>query len=116
MNRSARRALSALTALAMLCALFIGAPAPAYAADPAVTYYVAQTAGPTNGSVSSCTNPDFVGGDEAPIALAADLATDGDTIYICAGAGPYLIESTISLGAELLTLQGAGAGATILDV
>lgn len=112
MNRSARRALSALTALAMLCALFIGAPAPAYAADPAVTYYVAQTGDP-DGDGSSCTDPDFVGGDEAPIALAADLATDGDTIYICAGT--YLIEATIGLGAELLTLQGAGAGVTILD-
>ena len=112
MNRSARRALSALTALAMLCALFIGAPAPAFAVDP-ITYYVAQTAGPTNGNVSSCTNPDYVGGDQTPIAAAATSAVDGDTIYICAGT--YAIESTIDLGTKLLTLQGAGAGVTILD-
>jgi predicted outer membrane repeat protein len=112
MNRSARRALSALTALVMTGTLFVGAPAPTYANGSSVTYYVAQTGDP-DGDGSSCTDPDFVGGDEAPIALAVDLATDGDTIYICAGT--YLIEATIDLGAELLTLQGAGAGVTILD-
>ena len=119
MTRSARRALSALTALIMTSTLFAGAPAPVFATDP-VTYYVAQSGNSAQEETparkgTSCADPDFVGGDATPITAAADLATDGDTIYICAGAGPYLIESTISLGAELLTLQGAGAGATILD-
>ena len=111
MTRSVRRALSALTALVMTGTLFVGAPGPTYA-NGSDTYYVAQTGEP-DGDGSSCTDPDFVGGDAAPIALAVDLATDGDTIYICAGT--YLIEATIDLGAELLTLQGAGAGVTILD-
>ena len=120
MTQSARRALSALTALVMAGTLFAGAPAPVFAADPAVTYYVAQSGSSAQEETparkgTSCADPDFVGGDATPIAAAADLATDGDTIFICAGAGPYAIESTISLGAELLTLQGAGAGATILD-
>lgn len=120
MTQSARRALSALTALVMAGTLFVGAPAPVFAADPAATYYVAQSGSSAQEETparkgTSCADPDFVGGDATPIAAAADLATDGDTIFICAGAGPYLIESTISLGAELLTLQGAGAGATILD-
>ena len=120
MTRSARRALSALTALVMTGTLFAGAPAPVFAADPAVTYYVAQSGSSAQEETparqgTSCADPDFVGGDHTPIAAAVGLATDGDTIYICAGAGPYAIESTISLGAELLTLQGAGAGATILD-
>jgi predicted outer membrane repeat protein len=112
MTRSARRALSALTALVMTGTLFVGAPSPTYANGSSVTYYVAQTGDP-DGNGSSCTDPDFVGGDEGPIALAVDLATDGDTIYICAGT--YAIENTIDLVNELLTLQGAGAGVTILD-
>jgi hypothetical protein len=112
MTRSARRALSALTALVMTGTLFVGAPSPTYANGSSVTYYVAQTGDP-DGDGSSCTDPDFVGGDEGPIALAVDLATDGDTIYICAGT--YAIENTIDLVNELLTLQGAGAGVTILD-
>ena len=112
MTRSVRRALSALTALVMTGTLFVGAPSPTYANGSSVTYYVAQTGDP-DGDGSSCTDPDFVGGDEGPIALAVDLATDGDTIYICAGT--YAIENTIDLVNELLTLQGAGAGVTILD-
>ena len=112
MTRLTRRALSLLTALAMVGTLFVGAPAPVYAADPAVTYYVAQTGEP-DGDGSSCADPDFVGGDTAPIASAVDLATNGDTIYICAGT--YAIETTILFGGELLTLQGAGRGVTILD-
>jgi predicted outer membrane repeat protein len=112
MTRLTRRVLSALTALAMVGTLFVGAPAPVYAADPAVTYYVAQTGEP-DGDGSSCADPDFVGGDTAPIALAVDLATNGDTIYICAGT--YAIETTILFGGELLALQGAGRGVTILD-
>jgi len=111
MSGSARRALSALTALIMTSTLFVGAPGPTYA-NGSDTYYVAQ-AGTPDGDGSSCTDPDFVGGDAAPIALAVDLATDGDTIYICAGT--YLIEATIDLVNELLTLQGAGASVTILD-
>ena len=112
MTGSARRALSALTALIMTSTLFVGAPGPTYANGGSVTYYVALTGTP-DGDGSSCTDPDFVGGDAAPIALAVDLATDGDTIYICAGT--YLTEAAIDLGAELLTLQGAGADVTILD-
>ena len=110
MTRSARRALSALTALIMTGTLFVGAPGPTYA-NGSDTYYVAQ-AGTPDGDGSSCTDPDYVGGDEGPINSAADWAVDGDTIYICAGT--YAIENTIELGVELLTLQGAGAGVTIL--
>ena len=111
MTRSARRALSALTALIMTGTLFVGALGPTYA-NGSDTYYVAQ-AGTPDGDGSSCTDPDFVGGDQAPIVAAADSAVNGDTIYICAGT--YAIENTIDLGAELLTLQGAGADVTILD-
>ncbi len=112
MTGPARRALSALTALVMIGTLFVGAPGPTYANGGSVTYYVAQ-AGTPDGDGSSCTDPDFVGGDQTPIAAAAGSATDGDTIYICAGT--YLIEATIDLVNELLTLQGAGAGVTTLD-
>ena len=99
------------TSALLIATLFIGTPAPAFAADPAVTYYVAQSGTP-DGDGSSCTDPDFVGGDHTPIAAAVASATDGDTIYICAGT--YAIETMINV-VELLTLQGAGAGVTILD-
>jgi hypothetical protein len=62
MTRSVRRALSALTALVMTGTLFVGAPSPTYANGSSVTYYVAQTGDP-DGDGSSCTDPDFVGGD-----------------------------------------------------
>jgi predicted outer membrane repeat protein len=98
--------------------LFVGAPSPTYANGGPKTYFVAQSGGAAQEETparkgTSCADPDFVGGDHTPITAAVGLASDGDTIYICAGT--YLIEATIGLGAELLTLQGAGAGVTILD-
>lgn len=98
----------------MVGTLLLVAPAPVRAI-PAVTYYVAQSGTPagTPGDGTGCGAPDFVGGDHTPIAAAVDTATDGDTIYLCAGT--YAIESTIDLSGETITLKGAGAARTILD-
>ena len=95
MTRLTRRALSALTGLVLVGTLFVGVPAPVYAADP-VTYYVAQSGSSAQEETparkgTSCSDPDFVGGDHTPITAAVGPATDGDKIYICAGAGPYAI-------------------------
>jgi len=109
MTRLTRRALSTLTALVMVGTLFLGAPSPAYAA---VYYFVSQSG--SAGSGTSCTNADFVGFDETPIAAAVAAATDGDTILICPGT--YVIANTIDLAGETITLHGdPDAAPTVLD-
>ena len=111
MTQVTRRALSTLTALVMVGTLFIGAPSPTYANGSSFTYWVSQSG--SAGSGTSCTDADFVGGDQTPIAAAVAAASSGDTIYICAGT--YAIEATINLGGESIALQGAAATTTILD-
>jgi len=114
-----RRALSTLTALVMVGTLFLGAPAPSFAADPPIIYYIAQsgTAASTPGDGTSCAAPDYVelaaGDDHASISSALTPASNGDTIYLCAGT--YDIGTTIDLADETITLQGAAAATTILD-
>jgi hypothetical protein len=111
MTQVTRRALSTLTALVMTGTLFIGAPSPTYANGSSVIYWVSQSG--SAGTGTSCTDADFVGGDQTPIAAAVAAASSGDTIYICAGT--YAIEATINLGGESIKLQGAAATTTILD-
>jgi predicted outer membrane repeat protein len=119
MTRVTRPALSTLTALVMVGTLFVGAPAPAFAADPPIIYYIAQsgTAASTPGDGTSCAAPDYVedpaGDDHASISSALTEASNGDTIYLCAGT--YDIGITIDLAGETITLQGAAAATTILD-
>ena len=77
----------------------MGAPTPAIAANPPITYYIAQsgTAAGTPGDGINCAAPDFVelpaGDDHAAIISALTPASDGDTIYLCAGT--YDIGTTI---------------------
>ncbi|MEY4666539.1 MAG: hypothetical protein RIQ87_319 [Chloroflexota bacterium] len=109
MTRVTRRALSTLTALVMVGTLFLGAPSPAYAAS---YYWVSQSG--SAGSGTGCTNADFVGFDETPIAAAVTAASDGDTIHICSGT--YVIANTIDLAGETITLLGdPDAAPTVLD-
>ena len=114
-----RPVLSTLTALVMVGTLFVGAPAPAFAADPPIIYYIAQsgTAASTPGDGTSCAAPDYVelaaGDDHASISSALTPASNGDTIYLCVGT--YDIGTTIDLAGETITLQGAAAATTILD-
>ena len=97
--------------LALLATPFVGAPGPVYA-NGATTRFVAPSVG-TPAVGSSCTDPDFAGNTHASIQGAITAASNGDTIYICAGT--YAISTTLELGAKTITLQGAGAGSTILD-
>ena len=106
-------------AAVLITTLFVGAPDPAFAADPPVTYYVAQsgTAAGTPGDGTSCAAPDYVelpaGDDDAAITAAIGVATAGDTIHLCAGT--YDIGSPLTITGHALTFEGAGAGNTILD-
>ena len=114
-----QRLIALVTSALLVGGIIVGAPAPAIAADPPITYYVAQsgTAAVTPGDGTSCAAPDFVelpaGDDEAAIISALTPASNGDTIYLCAGT--YDIGTMINLLGETITLQGAGAGITILD-
>ena len=98
-----------IAALALVGALFAGAPSVARAT--AVTLYV----GPNASGGGSCAAPDYhVGGvdDQVVIQLAIDAASRGDTVYLCAGT--YHLSGTLT-GDDHTVLQGAGAGSTILD-
>ena len=109
------RPLSVLLVAALIFGTLMGAIAPIFAADPSHTYYVAQSGTADEGNGTSCDAPDYVvDATEAAIQAAIDgPASDGDTIFICAGT--YAIGNTIQLAFKTLTLQGAGAGSTILD-
>lgn len=115
MPRSARRALSALTAFAMVGTLFAGAPAPVRATPH--TYYVGQL-GNAYAPGSECAAPDYwtdgdwTGGgaynsDNDAIQDAADHAASGSVIYICAGT--YMFAEVVTIGAGVnLTFRGEG--------
>jgi predicted outer membrane repeat protein len=114
-----QRLTALITSALLVGGIIVGAPAPAIAADPPITYYIAQsgTAAGTPGDGTSCAAPDFVelpaGDDETAIISALTPASNGDTIYLCAGT--YDIGTTINLLGETIALQGAGAGITVLD-
>jgi predicted outer membrane repeat protein len=112
-----QRVATLFVSFSLLAALFVGTPAPAFAAEPAVTYYVAQSGTPAGapGGGTSCAAPDYVGSTHEVIQTAINAATDGDTIHICAGT--YDIGSTLVLFSDngALTFVGDGARATILD-
>ena len=89
----------------LLLALLVGLPLVARAAPTATTWYVSPTGDDTNDCQTPATACKTVN-------AAVGKASDGDTIQIAAGT--YVESSEISLGAYL-TIQGAGAGQTILD-
>ena len=104
----ARRALSALTATALLAGLLVGTPSAARASG---TIYV----GPgSDGSGGSCAHPDYgatTTDARSAIALAIDDASDPDVVYICAGT--YELNETVHID-RAVTIQGAGAGSVTL--
>jgi predicted outer membrane repeat protein len=121
MSRVARRALSLLTASALLAGLFLGTPAPVLATPQ--TFYVGHH---DNDYVpgSECADPDYwtdgdwTGGgpynsDNDAIQDAADNAASGSVIYICAGT--YVFAEVVTIGAgKSLTFRGDG-DQTVLD-
>ena len=113
MTHIARRALSALTATALLAGLLVGTPS---AARAAAVYYVAHDGVSYRGACASAdfnTNDGGYDSDDDAIRAAVDAAANGDTIHICAGT--YQLESTIIVFEDELTFVGDGATKTILD-
>ena len=121
MTHAARRALSALTAAALLAGLFLGAPASVRATPE--TYYVGHQIN-EYAPGSACANPDYwtdgdwTGGgeydsDNDAIQDAADNAASGSVIYICAGTYVFAEQVTVGAG-KSLTFRGDGS-ATVLD-
>jgi predicted outer membrane repeat protein len=120
MTRSARRALSALTALVMVGTLFVGAPVPVRATPH--TYYVghlvnAYAPGSECAAPDYWTDGDWTGGgaynsDNDAIQDAADHAANGSVIYICAGT--YVFAEVVTVGAGVnLTFRGDGEETTL---
>ena len=114
MTRVARRALSALTASALLAGLLLGAPASARAAE---TVYVGHqineyAPGSACASPGYWTDGDWTGGgeydsDNDAIQDAGDNAVSGSVIYICAGTYNFAEVVTVSAGKNL-TFRGEG--------
>ncbi|MEI6271093.1 MAG: hypothetical protein WCP38_01885, partial [Chloroflexota bacterium] len=77
------------------------------------TWFVSADLSLPVGNGTSCDQPDEVGTTDVEIQAAIDAATDGDRIVLCPGT--YDISTTLDFGFKPLTLQGAGAGLTILD-
>ena len=112
MTQLARRALSALTATALLAGLLVGTPSAVRAAD---VYYVAHDGVSYSGACASAdfsTDDDGYDSDDDAISAAVDTADNGDTIHICAGT--YQLDSTIFVYYPV-TFVGDGATKTILD-
>jgi len=109
----ARRALSALTATALLAGLLVGTPSAVRAAD---VFYVAHDGVSYRGACASADFNTDDGGydsDDDAIVAAVGAAGNGDTIHICAGT--YELDDTIVVSGDELTFVGDGATETILD-
>lgn len=80
------------------------------------TIYVGMGA---SGDNTGCSSPDYglvTLGAKAAIGHALNAANDGDTVYLCAGTYDLTTGILIrALMADDITIQGAGAGKTILD-
>ncbi|CAB4683608.1 unannotated protein [freshwater metagenome] len=76
----------------------------------ATTRYVAATG--SVGAGTSCASPGYVGSTQSAIQSAFNAASNGDTIFICAGT--YSISSRLQV-TKSLTIRGAGARTTTLD-
>jgi hypothetical protein len=76
----------------------------------ATTRYVAATG--SVGAGTSCASPGYVGTTQSAIQSAFNAASNGDTIFICAGT--YSISSRLQV-TKSLTIRGAGARTTTLD-
>ncbi|MEI7743417.1 MAG: choice-of-anchor Q domain-containing protein, partial [Chloroflexota bacterium] len=75
---------------------------------PVHTLWVALTPEVIGDGGGTCEAPDY-----NTIAGAVDAANSGDTVHIC--AGDYNLAETVTITKDNLTLQGAGAGAAVID-
>lgn len=83
---------------------------PGLVSAVATTRYVA-TAGSV-GAGTSCASPGYVGATQSAIQSAINAASNGDTIFLCAGT--YSISSRLQV-TKSLVIRGASARTTTLD-
>lgn len=102
-----------LSAVLMGSLLIVAGPKALATAGP-TTHWVA-TSGTTIGTGTSCSNPGYVGTDQAPITAALSAAGVGDTVRVCSGRYLYTgngFENSLPSGVSLV---GSDKGDTILD-
>ena len=106
MRKGLLRLVLTATAIAPIVATFPTGSVSAVA----TTRYVAATG--SVGAGTSCASPGYVGTTQSAIQSAINAASNGDTIFICAGT--YSISSRLQV-TKTLTIRGAGARTTTLD-
>jgi predicted outer membrane repeat protein len=112
MTRFARRALSALTAIALLAGLLVGTPGAVRAA-PSTQYVAVEGTMYSGEHAADCNSPDYTvngSSDDEQVALAV-TAADGGTVFFCAGT--YYFTSGVYSGE--VELVGAGADSTTIS-
>jgi len=114
-----QRIATALASVALVGALFVGAPQRAAATTYSPDLFVAMSGGGYTGDyASNCNAPDYTTDgtdDQVQIETAIGDADNGATIYLCAGT--YDIKAELEDNNKALTLVGAGegVGGTTLD-
>lgn len=108
MTRLARRALSALTATALLAGLLVGTPSAVRAGG---TIYVGPGVDDSGGS---CTDPDYgVESSDATTAIDNAIGDESapDVVVLCAGT--YQLDDTVHID-RAITLQGVDAQSVVI--
>jgi predicted outer membrane repeat protein len=112
MTRFARRALSALTAIALLAGLLVGTPGAVRAA-PSTQYVAVEGTTYSGEHAADCNSTEYKANgssDDEQVALAV-TAADGGTVFFCAGT--YYFTSGVYSGE--VELVGAGADSTTIS-
>jgi len=123
-----QRIATALASVALVGALFVGAPQRAAATTYSPDLFVAMSGGGYTGDyASNCNAPDYssdpitydgdgnIHEDNADIQAAIDAADPGVTIYLCAGTYDIVTELHDDNNAVTLVGAGEGVGGTTLD-
>ena len=105
---------TSLLASSLLASAFLAVPAQVRAVGP-VTHWVAASGTAIAGPGESCARPGYVGATQVPITDALNEVTAGDTVHICAGTYLYADHGYNDGIPDGITIEGAGAGSTILD-
>ena len=109
-----QRLIALVTSALLIGGLFVGAPAPAWAAAAdSMNVYIGFNAHTAGGS---CADPDYRAdgiADSTAISDAVNDTASGGTLHFCPGT--YDVNATIVITEKDITLQGAGAARTVLD-
>ena len=106
---------TALFASSLLASALLAVPAQVLAVDP-VTHWVALGAALDAGRPgTSCADPGYRSNNQDALENALDHVLVGDTVHICAGEYVYTADFDEPLSLHNVTIEGAGAGSTILN-